>query len=414
MEHEVKETPIRVALFPDSLREVNGVANTFRHFADYARKRDMPLLVVHGSAPDGVREDGSVRFFGLKRGPISFPVEKDLRFDVAFVLHLGRVQEELRRFRPDVVHITGPSDIGMLGAIAAHRLGIPLAASWHTNIHEYAAKRVDRILPKWLLRGGARSWMLNRLEETAFQLLMLHFKLARFYFAPNPELVERLQTATKKHCWLMERGIDLDLFGPQKRTRKEDGEFVIGYVGRLSTEKMIRSFAPLAQALSKAGHRHVRFVFVGHGSEEKWLEENIPGVRLTGVLKGEALSRAYADLDLFIFFSDTDTFGNAVLEALASGVPAVVSDKGGPKFIVKEGCGIVCASDDEFLRAALRLIEDQSLLRAMSLAARRRAELASWDAVFDAVYCAYGCELREKNGAFENKALASASFTQNA
>jgi glycosyltransferase involved in cell wall biosynthesis len=399
----VKENPVRVALFPDSLHEVNGVANTFRHFADYARMRGLPLLVVHGSAPDGIREAGSVRYFGLKRGPISFPVEKDLRFDMAFARHLGRVQEELRRFRPDVVHITGPSDIGLLGSIAAHRLNIPLAASWHTNIHEYAARRADRILPKWLIRGGARSWILKRLEDTAFQLLMLHFKLARFFFAPNPELVERLQTATKKPCWLMERGIDLDLF-----------EFVIGYVGRLSTEKKIRSFAPLAQALSRAGHRNVRFVFVGHGSEEKWLQENISGVRLTGVLNGEALSRAYADLDMFVFFSETDTFGNAVLEALASGVPAIVSDKGGPKFIVKSDCGFVCASDDEFLRAAMLLIENQSLRRAMSLAARKRAELASWNAVFDAVYHAYECELRAKDGAFDKNALASGRLTQNA
>ena len=410
----MKENPVRVALFPDSLYEVNGVANTFRHFADYARMRDLPLLVVHGSAPDDISEAGSVRYFGLKRGRISFPVEKDLRFDVAFARHLGRVQEELRRFQPDVVHITGPSDMGLLGTIAAHRLGIPLAASWHTNIHEYAARRADRILPKWLIRGGTRSWILNRLEDTTFQLLMLHFKLARIYFAPNPELIEQLQIATKKPCWLMERGIDLDLFGPQKRTRKEDGEFVVGYVGRLSTEKKIRSFAPLAQALSQAGHRHVRFIFVGHGSEEKWLEENISGVRLTGVLKGEALSRAYADLDLFVFFSETETFGNAVLEALASGVPAVVSDKGGPKFIVKDDCGFVCASDDEFLRASMLLIENQSLRRAMSQAARKRAELASWDAVFDAVYQAYECELRAKDGAFETNALASARLTQNA
>jgi len=410
----VNENPVRVALFPDSLHEVNGVANTFCHFTNYAQMHNLPLLVVHGSAPGSISEAGSVRYFGLKRGRISFPVEKDLRFDLAFARHLGRVQEELRRFRPDVVHITGPSDIGMLGTIAAHRLGIPLAASWHTNVHEYTARRADRILPKWLIWGRTRSGMLNWLEDTTFQLSMLQYKLARFHFAPNPELIERLQTATKKPCWLMERGIDLDLFGPQKRSRKEDGEFVIGYVGRLSTEKMIRRFAPLAQALSQAGHEQVRFVFVGHGSEEKWLKENIPGVRLTGVLKGEALSRAYADLDLFVFFSETDTFGNVVLEALASGVPAVVSNKGGPKFIVKDDCGFVCASDDEFLRSTLHLIEDQSLRRAMSQAARKRAELASWDAVFDSVYYAYGCELRAKNDALDRKALTSARLAPNA
>ena len=403
------ESPVRVALFPDSLHEVNGVANTFRHFAEYARVRDLPLLVVHGSAPDGISETGSVRYCGLKRGPISFPVEKDLRYDMAFARHLGQVQQELRRFKPDLVHISGPSDIGMLGTIAALRLGIPLVASWHTNVHEYAARRASRILPKWLISGRVRTWMLHTLEETVFQISMLHFKLARFHFAPNPELIERLQTATKKICCLMERGIDLDCFGPEKRTRKDDGEFVIGYVGRLSTEKKIRSFAPLAQALSKAGHQHVRFVFVGHGSEELWLKENIPGARLTGVLKGEALSRAYADLDLFVFFSETDTFGNVVLEALASGVPAVVSDQGGPKFIVKDDCGIVCATDEEFLRAVLLLIEDRSLRRSMSLAARKRAELASWDAVFDSVYAAYGCEL---TACGENQVMKGHGFSR--
>ena len=397
----MNENPIRIALFPDSLEEVNGVANTCRHFAAYARARNLPFLVVHGSSSTTARQDGSVTYLGLKRGPLSFPVEKDLGFDMAFLRHFGRVLSEVRSFRPDAIHITGPSDAGLLGVAVARRLGIPLVASWHTNLHEYAARRTDRLLPAWLLPRALRSRLLNTIEAVSFQLALIPFKPARFYFAPNPELVECLQQATAKPCSLMERGIDLDLFGHQLRTRKSDGQFLIGYVGRLSTEKNIRAFAPLAEAIKRAGCEQVRFVFVGHGSEESWLKENIPAARLTGVLKGEPLSRAYADLDLFVFFSQTDTFGNVVLEALASGVPAAVSDKGGPRFIVDGDCGFVCANNIEFAQAVLRLIQDEDLHRSMSRAARKRAERASWDAVFDSVYRVYENQIRAQIGSLD-------------
>ena len=199
-----------------------------------------------------------------------------------------------------------------------------------------------------------------------------------------------LRAASGKPCSLMERGVDLALFNPAHRTRGNDGQFVIGYVGRLSTEKKVRSFAHLAKAVQAAGYQHVKFVFVGHGAEEKWLSQNIPNVEMTGVLRGEQLSRAYANMDLFAFFSETDTFGNVVLEALASGVPAVVTDKGGPKFIVDhERCGFVCPNDEEFNASVLRLIASSSLQSDMAVAARQRAQRASWDAVFDSVYDAY-------------------------
>ena len=160
----------------------------------------------------------------------------------------------------------------------------------------------------------------------------------------------------------MERGVDLAMFNPAHRSRGNDGQFVIGYVGRLSTEKNVRSFAGLAKAVQAAGYDHVKFVFVGHGAEQEWLSKNIPNAEMTGVLRGEPLSRAYANMDLFAFYSETDTFGNVVLEALASGVPAVVTDKGGPKFIVDhERCGFVCSSEEEFNASALRLIASPSL-----------------------------------------------------
>ncbi|MDR3763213.1 MAG: glycosyltransferase [Acidobacteriota bacterium] len=387
------ERPLRVALFPDSLHEVNGVANTCRNFVAYAQRQNLPMLVVSAAPETATTQDGSVTRMGLRRGPFSFALEKDLRFDAAILRYRRQVIAALKLFRPDVVHITGPNDIGMLGAFVAHEMGIPVAASWHTNVHEYAARRADRILPR-LLAGKARARTLQTIEDVSFHLSALFYRVGRFHYAPNQELIAKLEKATHKPCSLMERGVDLEMFSPAHRDRQKDGRFVIGYAGRLSTEKKVRSFAALAQTVRAAGLNKVKFVFVGHGQEETWLRQHVPGAEFTGVLRGQALARAYANMDLFAFFSETDTFGNVVLEALASGVPAVVTDKGGPKFIVEhQRCGFVCADDFEFFAAVLRLATDSALHGQCAVAARERAQRASWDAVFASVYDAYRREL---------------------
>ena len=141
----------------------------------------------------------------------------------------------------------------------------------------------------------------------------------------------------------MRRGVDTRLFDPARRRRSDD-TFRIGYVGRLTPEKNVRFLAELGVALKAKGQDNVEFVIVGEGSEEAWLRQNVPNVTCTGVLRGDALAEAYAGMDLFAFPSRTDTFGNVVLEALASGVPAVVTDGGGPKFIVAAGRHRICHS----------------------------------------------------------------------
>jgi glycosyltransferase involved in cell wall biosynthesis len=385
--------PVRVALFPDSLNEVNGVANTCRNFVAYAQRTNSPMLLVSAGDKTGVTQDGSITRLSLKRGAISFALEKDLWFDLALFRYYRSVVAALRKFNPEVVHITGPSDIGMLGAAAAHDLDIPVAASWHTNVHEYAARRSDRILPR-CISGGIRAKLLQTIEDVSFRLSTCYFQLARFHFAPNQEIIDKLRGATHKPCSLMERGVDLAMFSPTHRDRGADGQFVIGYVGRLSTEKKVRSFAELSRAVKAAGYNHVKFVFVGQGGEEHWLRHHIPDAEMTGVLRGPALSRAYANMDLFAFYSETDTFGNVVLEALASGVPSVVTDKGGPKFIVEhERSGFVCSTSEEFTANVLRLISSNSLQRDMGVAAQQRAGRISWDNVFASVYEAYRREL---------------------
>src|SRR5262249_17733331 len=134
---------LKVALFSDSHYEANGVARTTCALERYAEQRGLPLLSVHAGPSTGVTAEGSVLRLELKRSQLSpFRLEHDLRFDVAMWRHLRRVMRELRAFAPDVLHFTGPSDIGLLGVYAGCRLGLPMVGSWHTNLHEYASRRL--------------------------------------------------------------------------------------------------------------------------------------------------------------------------------------------------------------------------------------------------------------------------------
>jgi glycosyltransferase involved in cell wall biosynthesis len=129
---------------------------------------------------------------------------------------------------------------------------------------------------------------------------------------------------------------------------------------------------------------------VGHGDEEEMLRREMKSATFAGVLRGEALAAAYADMDVLVFPSRTDTFGNVVLESLASGVPAVVTQDGGPKFIVRDGETGFAVPDDGFAGAIAVLAHDRERLERMRTAARADALGYSWDAVFDRVVEGYG------------------------
>jgi phosphatidylinositol alpha 1,6-mannosyltransferase len=383
------ESAPRVAYFPDSFHEVNGVAHTSRHFEAFARRRNLPFLCVRaGDRAQAVIEDGNVWTLELPRGFLSFALEKDLRFDPAFLRHIPFIEEVLARFQPALIHITGPSEIGMLGAGLAHYLHLPLAASWHTNIHEYAARRSEwflRLLPQ---RHSAATG--QTIEDLAMVAAAKFYSIGEVLFAPNPDLCSKLEQATGKPCYLMPRGVDADLFHPSKRNRApEDRDHVLGFVGRLSIEKNIAGLVQVQNELEKLGHQSFRFLVIGHGSDETWLRTHLRRAEFTGVLRGEALSAAYANMDLFVFPSHTDTFGNVVLEALASGVPAVVTPDGGPRTIVRDGETGRIVPDAEFTSAVASILGDPAKHAAMRTAARAYALTASWDSVFEGVYAGY-------------------------
>jgi phosphatidylinositol alpha 1,6-mannosyltransferase len=227
--------PPRVAFFTDSYHEVNGVALTSREFAGFARERDYPFLSVHVGPKTRHWTEGPFQTLELANSRAVLNLDTNLHFDLLFLRHYRRVWKCLRAFRPDIVHITGPGHCGILGAMGAYTLGVPLTASWHTNLHEFARRRLDRLLRRWPV-GFRRN--LSRTAEAGSLLITTQFyRLARLLFAPNPELVDMLAAKTRRPTHLMLRGIDLGLYSPGHRERHDDA-FVIGYVGRLSPEKI--------------------------------------------------------------------------------------------------------------------------------------------------------------------------------
>jgi phosphatidylinositol alpha 1,6-mannosyltransferase len=388
--------PPRIAYFPDSYHEINGVAHTSRHFEAFARRRNLPFLCVRaGEREPSLKQDGNVWTLELPRSAFSFALEKDLRFDPAFPRHVPLIDDVLARFQPDLIHVTGPSEVGITGAGLAGALGLPLAASWHTNVHEYAARRSD-----WLLRflpPPAAEAAAHAIEGIFLSAIAGFYSQAQVIFAPNRSLCTQLEQATGRHCFLMPRGVDAELFHPRKRSRRgDDREHVLGFVGRLSVEKNVTLLACIQRELEAAGVENVRFFIVGDGAEGAWLRARMPRAEFAGVLRGEALAVAYANMDLFIFPSHTDTFGNVVLEAMASEVPAVVTPDGGPKSIVRNGETGRIVADEGFADAIAEILADREKHRDMRRAARAYAETASWDAVFEGVYAAYGTLLPAK------------------
>jgi len=401
--------PLRIALFTDSFHEVNGAAHTCRHYRDFAERRGLPLLIVHSGRETRSFEQGSVSTLELKRGRATFAVDVDFGFDPLLWRYSRRIQQALAAFQPDLVHIISPGDFSILGAYCAYRRRIPIVGSFHTNLHEFASARLEKLLrfvPRRPLQAVCRA-----VEQACARGLLKYYEIPRLLLAPNREIQQWLERGTGRPCRLMRRGVDIELFHPARRDVKQDGVFRLGYVGRLMQEKNLRLLAELERALIRSGRIQYRFVIVGHGSERLWLEKNLLRADFTGVLKGEELARAYANMDLFVFPSRTDAFGNVVQEALASGTPAIVTDQGGPRFLVNSGVtGYVTESDREFIDRAVSLAADPATLQRMRVAARQSACSASWDRVFEGVWESYEICLRlpgRKAAVLRNEPLGS-------
>lgn len=379
--------PLRVAFFADSFLEVNGAAMTSQRLVGYAKKNGYPFLCVYADKRTETSQDESISYLALKRSPVAFKMDEDLAYDPLFQRYTKRVMRELKKFRPDVLHITGLNDVSIIGAYLGWRTQIPIIGSWHTNIHEFAAHRLAKMIR--FLPVSFVSKITNFAEKNILRGSVFYYKMPKVVLAPNQELIDLLSKGTERKSLLMSRGVDTEFFTPAKRT-VDDDVFRFGFVGRLRAEKNVRLLAKLEKKLLEAGKTNFKFLIVGEGTERDWLEKNLEYAEFTGFLDGGQLAEAYANMDVFVFPSETDAFGNVIQEANASGVPSIVTDQGGPKFIVQSGeTGFIAENFDDFVKFSLELINNPEKLAEMKRLSREFALSRSWDAVFEIVYQGY-------------------------
>lgn len=360
---------------------------TSKKLIGYAKRNGYPFLCVHAGKKNEISHDECITYLALKRSPVAFRMDEDLAYDPLFQRHTNRVLREILKFRPDVIHITGLNDVSIVGAYLSWKLQLPMVGSWHTNLHEFAARRLMRMfrfLPKKTLDS-----MTGFAEKKIMKGAILYYKMPKVVLSPNMELVETLGKGTGRESRLMIRGVDTEKFSPEKRTTSES-VFRFGFVGRLRAEKNVRLLVSLEKALLKAGKTNFKFLVIGEGNEREWLEKNLQNAEFTDFLQGEQLETAYANMDVFVFPSETDAFGNVVQEANASGVPAIVTNHGGPKFIVRHNeNGFIAENAEDFVKFSIELMENPEKLSKMKKASREFALSRSWDSVFDSVYAAY-------------------------
>ncbi len=366
----------RIAWATDTLDEINGVTRTIRSVAGLARRRGTPLVVVTSSHPPSLHGDEGFdveRFRPIFERPL--PRYEELRLSVPPVVELI---EWLEREAVGEVVISTPGPVGLAALAGARLLGLPTTALYHTDFPRYVealglghalVERTRRYVG-WFYRQFDRVLVSARSYRSELEAMRI-----------DPERMGEFP-----------HGVDTSRFRPDRRRAAilprpvAQGRPHLLYVGRLAAEKnldLLFDCLPLVrERLPDA-----RLTLIGDGPERARLEARAPtGVEFRGYLEGDALADAYAGADLFVFPSRTDTFGNVVLEALASGLPAVVAAEGGPaEQIVDSGAGRVAdgSSPAAFAHAILRIAEDPALRAALGRRGREHALGQSWQALLD-------------------------------
>ena len=332
--------PVRVALVADGVGGMHGVTHTLQQI----RERGLP-----GYEVEIVGSDRAVDRRLSVVAEVDIPFYPGLQVGVP---SLSAVAETLSEGRYDLVHLVSPGPAGIAAALIARLLGVPVVGSYHTELTAYARLRTadPRI-------------------ETAMRTVMAAFygqcgSVLSPSAAADASLRELGIPAERIGRW--DRGVDLSRFSPELRTREDgDGELIVLYAGRLTQEKGIEL---LADAFLRARERHprMRLQLAGGGPEEDALRARLgDAAQFLGWLDGDALAQAYADADVFLFASETDTFGQVILEAQASGLPVLAADAGGPRELIAHGrSGCLAPPTADALGEALAGLASRSSLRA--------------------------------------------------
>jgi glycosyltransferase involved in cell wall biosynthesis len=346
--------------------EVNGVAYTCQHLVEQFRANGRAIDVLTYGTPERIEElDPSTRIY--VHDPVhGIAIDPSLRIDP--MISRGEIARAIRANDYALVQTTTPDPLGWLAAGIAANQGIPLVAGYHTMVDAYARIRFGEI-------SGALG---VAMEGFLRALLDWYYRKADVILAPSDAIRDLLKPRFDLPVFTLERGVDPVTFSPRHRTRGRFGRPRAIYVGRVAQEKGLDKLATLFRAWPE-----VELTIVGEGPYLQRMKSVLPAARYTGKLTGDALSQEFADGDFFVFPSETDSFGNVVLQAMSSGLPVVVMEQLGAKQSVLPGVtGFVVRDVKELEQRCRQLAVDRGLRLTMGRAARQHALTYRWDRVF--------------------------------
>jgi glycosyltransferase involved in cell wall biosynthesis len=386
---------MKVAIFTDNdFDKVNGVTTTFR-----AALQSAPAgihLRVYTAASLPVETDS---YLALRSVGMPIPFYPDMQ------IYLPRFREFLKRARADcidLIHLTTPGPIGLAALYVAWRLQLPLVGSFHTDLAAYAT----------LLSGSSRLGSLMR------EYMRWPYGRCARVLVPSDHTRQLLISAKSNpdRIDVWPRGVDTTLFSPARRSSALRAQWHVSdrrpallYVGRVSREKGLLNLPAISDRLYKLGVEH-RCIVAGDGPLLPTLREALPDAVFTGALSRHAVAEAFASADCFVFPSTTDTAGNVVLEAQASGLSVIVSGTGGPRENLVGGVtGRVCHGEDpDEWAAAIAAVLSQPQRSRFSQSARQYALTRTWEHAMQPLYRAYR-EVHEGVGLAESSDTVTAA-----
>ncbi|WP_108928947.1 glycosyltransferase family 4 protein [Leptospira johnsonii] len=371
--------PFRILVVTETFPpEINGVAKTLHRMLGDLLQRGHEIILVRPKQGhnDYATASGNYREV-LVRGA-KIPLYEDLRFGFPEKYLLRRLIE---LEKPDIVHVVTEGPLGWSAVRAARHVGIPIISDFRTNFHAYA---------KYYKFGFAGKLVHNYLKG-------LHNR-TQMTLVPTAQIREQLTAQGYTNVQVVSRGIDSDLFHPARRNSKlksewglKSSELGILYVGRLAPEKnldlLVKTFRRIQSRVPNA-----KLILVGDGPSKEKLQKENPDFIFRGMRKGKELAEHYATGDLFLFPSLTETFGNVIVEAMASGLPIVAYNYAAANQHLKHGkSALLCGFDkeEEFIEQSCLLAENKKLASRLGIAARKIAASCTWEDVTDSLEMTY-------------------------
>jgi glycosyltransferase involved in cell wall biosynthesis len=361
--------------FTDTFTDMNGVANTIRTLAGLAHRQHRALIVAT-CLPDAPQAGFPVKNF---RPVGTFPLPEYNQQELVCP-PLLEIINWLEEENVDEVIISTPGPVGLAALAAARLLRLKISGIYHTDFPQYVRHLSDD----------------DKLEEITWRYMSWFYAGMDRIAVPSNAYLEQLAAKgfDREKLFVMPRGVDLDRFRPEKRDASFwhqfnlNGEFKFLYAGRISKEKNLENLLDAFCSLQSDGTFSAQLILAGEGPDlnelkKEYRHENIV---FTGRLDGEDLAKAYASSDFFVFPSRTDTFGNAVLEAHASGLPALVSEEGGPREIVdshRSGLVVDARRPAPLAEALRRIRSDDALRSELKRGALQRARSSGWQTVLE-------------------------------